>query len=54
MSINFIVFDWIQSGITVLEQIQLQMLKGKEKPPGTYATEYHFRAALEKRIDPRE
>jgi hypothetical protein len=53
MSIIFIVFDWIQSGITVLEQNRLQML-GEGKAPETYATEYHFRAALEKRIGPRE
>jgi hypothetical protein len=34
MSIIFIVFDWIQSGVTVLEQNRLQMLRGRKSPLG--------------------
>jgi hypothetical protein len=34
MSIIFIVFDWIQSGITVLEQNRLQMLGEGKSPLG--------------------
>jgi hypothetical protein len=34
MSIIFIVFGWIQSGITVLEQNPLQILRGRKSPLG--------------------